>query len=51
MDSFQTKYLGGASYILTFIDNFSRMIFGYILKHKDQTFDRFKYFKSLVVEN
>ena len=35
MGPFQTKSLGGASYILTFIDDFSRMTFGYLLEHKD----------------
>ena len=45
---FQTKSLGGTSYVLTFIDDFNRMIFGYLLEHKDQTFDRFKDFKALV---
>ena len=48
MDSVHTKSLGGASYVLTFIDDFSRMTFGYLLEHKDQTFDRFKDFKALV---
>ena len=48
MGPFQTKFLGGASYVLTFIDDFSRMTFGYLLEHKDQTFIRFKDFKSLV---
>ena len=48
MSPFQTKSLGGASYVLTFINDFSRMTFGYLLKHKDQTFDRFKDFRALV---
>ena len=48
MGPFQTKSLGGASYVLTFIDDYSRMTFGYLLEHKDQTFDRFKDFKALV---
>jgi len=48
MGPFPTKSLGGASYVLTFIDDFGRMPFGYLLEHKDQTFDRFKNFKSLV---
>lgn len=33
---------------MIFIDDFSKMIFGYLLEHKDQTFDRFKNFKALV---
>ena len=48
MGPFQTKSLGGASYILTFIDDFSRMTFGYLLEHKDQTFESFKNFKAFV---
>jgi len=45
---FQTKSLGGASYVLTFIDDFSKMNFGYLLEHKDQTFECFKIFKAFV---
>jgi len=48
MGPFQTKSLGGASYVLTFIDYFSRMTFGYLLEHKDQTFESFKIFKAFV---
>lgn len=46
--TFHTKYLGGEYYVLTFIENFNRMEFGYLLENKDQNFDRFKYFKALV---
>jgi len=42
MGPFQIKSLKGASYVLTFIDDFSRMTFGYLLEHKDQTFESFK---------
>ena len=48
MGPFQTKSLRGLSYVLTFIDNFSRMTFGYLIEHKDQTFDTFKILKALV---
>ena len=48
MGPFQTKSLEGASYVLTFIDDFSRMTFGYLLEHKDQTFETFKVFKAFV---
>lgn len=48
MGLFQIKYLEGLSYVLTFIDEFSRMTFGYLLEHKDQTFDMFKEFMALV---
>ena len=48
MGPFQTKSLGEASYVLTFIDDFSKMTFGYLLEHKDQTFESFKIFKAFV---
>ena len=48
MGSLHTKSLGGASYVLTFINDYNRMTFGYLLEHKDQTLDRFKDFKALV---
>jgi len=48
MGPFQANSLGGASYVLTFIDEFIRMKFGYLLEYKDQTFDMFKEFKALV---
>ena len=48
MGPFPIKCLGGASYVLIFIDEFGRMTFGYLLENKDQTFDRFKDFKALV---
>ena len=48
MGPFPTKSLREASYVLNFIDDFSRMIFGYFLEHKDKTFDRFKDFKAWV---
>lgn len=39
---------GGAKYILTFIDDFSRKIFVYFLKSKDEVFPTFKNFQALV---
>jgi hypothetical protein len=38
--------LGGNRWILTFIDDFSRMAFTYFLKFKDQVFSKFKEFKA-----
>jgi hypothetical protein len=38
--------LGGSKWILTFIDDFSRMAFTYFLKSKDQVFSKFKDFKA-----
>ncbi len=37
-----------AVYFLTFIDDFSRKSWVYFLKHKSDTFPKFKAFKSLV---
>lgn len=40
--------LGGAKYFLTFIDDFSRKVFVYLLKSKADVLDMFKVFKQLV---
>jgi len=48
MGPFQVKSIQGASYVLTFIDDLSRMTFAYLLEHKDQTFEMFKEFKAFV---
>ena len=40
--------LGGARYFLTFIDDCSRYIWVYMLKHKSEVFSRFKEWKALV---
>ena len=42
------KSLGGAQYFLTFTDNKSRYSWVYILKTKDEVFDRFLEWKALV---
>jgi len=39
---------GGARYMLTFIDDYSRKVWVYFLKHKSEVFDRFKNFKALI---
>jgi transposase InsO family protein len=39
---------GGAKYILTFIDDFSRKFWVYFLKQKDEVFSKFEIFKALV---
>ncbi|KAH9682681.1 hypothetical protein KPL71_027445 [Citrus sinensis] len=44
----QTVSLGGAKYFLSFIDDYSRMVWVYVLKGKDEVFDRFKQWKALV---
>ncbi|KAG6457289.1 hypothetical protein O3G_MSEX010208 [Manduca sexta] len=38
----------GAKYLLTFIDDFTRMTFGYFIKSKDEVLSVFKVFKRLV---
>ena len=39
---------GGAHYMLTFIDDFSRKVWDYFLKHKSEAFQRFKEWKIMV---
>jgi hypothetical protein len=43
-----TIYLGGSSYFVTFIDDYSRKLWIYLLKIKDDVFNTFKQFKDLV---
>jgi len=40
--------VGGNKYFLTFIDDFSRKTWIYLLKSKDEVFHRFKIFKAFV---
>lgn len=40
--------IGGAKYYVSFIDDFSRKVFVYIIKQKSQVFECFKKFKALV---
>lgn len=42
------KSIGGSKFYVTFIDDFSRKTFVYIIKSKDQVFECFKKFKALV---
>jgi len=39
---------GGKHYMLTFIDDFSRKVWVYFLRQKNETFSTFKKFKALV---
>ena len=39
---------GGARYFVSFVDDFSRKVWVYFMKSKDETFDRFQSWKSLV---
>ncbi|PHT36714.1 hypothetical protein CQW23_24414 [Capsicum baccatum] len=45
---FDIPSLGGNRYYLTFIDDFSRRSWVYILKEKSETLDKFKEFKAMV---
>lgn len=40
--------LGGARYLLTFTDDYSRKTFGYLLKNKSEVMSKFKIFKATV---
>lgn len=40
--------LGGAKYILVFVDDYSRKFFIYLISKKDQVFEKFKLFKAFV---
>lgn len=44
----QTDSLGGNRFFVTFIDDFSRKIWAYLLKRKSEVFDTFVKFKNLV---
>ncbi|KAL2252662.1 UNVERIFIED_CONTAM: Retrovirus-related Pol polyprotein from transposon TNT 1-94 [Sesamum indicum] len=39
---------GGNRYFLSIIDNFSRKVFVFLMKHKSEVFDKFKKWKTLV---
>lgn len=43
-----TRSLGHALYLLTFIDDYSRKVFVYFLKKKDETFSKFVEFKAFI---
>jgi transposase InsO family protein len=42
----ETESIGGSFYFLTFIDDFNRKIWIYFLRHKFETFVKFKEFKE-----
>ena len=44
----KTPSIGGSTYFLTFIIDFSRKAWIYLLKHKSNAFDCFYHFKSFV---
>lgn len=44
----ETLSMGGARYFLTFIDDFTRKVFVYVLKRRSEVFQKFQEFKVLV---
>jgi transposase InsO family protein len=44
----RTTSLGGARYFVTYIDDFSRKVWVYLLKSKGECLEKFKEFKALV---
>jgi transposase InsO family protein len=44
----RVKYLGGSLYYVTFIDDYSRNTFLYLLKTKDEVFSKFQEFKAKI---
>ncbi|PNY18017.1 copia-type polyprotein [Trifolium pratense] len=45
---FDVKSLGGNRYFITFVDEYSRKMWIYLIQSKDEVFDVFKRFKALV---
>ena len=43
-----TRSLGGGEYFVTFVDDHTRHVWVYILKHKDEVLQRFREWKALV---
>lgn len=48
MGPMETKSIGGARYILTFVDDFTKKVFAYFLKSKGDVLDKFIEFKVLI---
>ena len=46
-----TSARGGYSYFVTFTDGFSRYGYVYLMRHKSETFEKFKEFKNEVQTN
>jgi hypothetical protein len=46
--SFNTSTLGGSRYMLTIIDDYSRKVWSYFLKHKSNAFSAFKEWKVMI---
>ena len=48
MGPMNPKSKGGALHVLTFIDDYSRFVYVYLLAAKSQVFERFKAFRAMV---
>lgn len=48
MESIKLVSKGGAKYIVTFIDDYSRIVYVSPIKAKSEEFDRFKEFKAMI---
>lgn len=44
----QVDFIGGNKYFVTFIDDYSRKLWAYLINRKDEVFKVFKNFKSVV---
>ena len=42
----QTESIGGSRYFVTFIDDYSRCVSVYFIKHKTEVFEKFKFFRQ-----
>ena len=45
----QTASLGGSVYFVSFIDDYSQKVWVYFIRHKSETFDKFKLWKTKYV--
>lgn len=48
MRPFETKSGGGARFLMTFIDEFSRFVVIYVITHKPEIVDEFKKYKAMM---
>lgn len=44
----RTTFMGGTRYFMTFIKDFSKNMWFYVLKSKEECYEKFKKFKTLV---
>ena len=46
----QAELIGGSWYFVTFIDDYSRCVSVYFIKHKTEVFEKFKLFEAMVTK-